>query len=289
MAKRINWAAIQMEYEAGIIQVKDLAKRYGISRSGLLKRAAAKKWTRAIGDAAEEVAKRRLAGRIVDAKRDSESGQVHSGVHEEGSTSGDNGAGSRPDDVESGRRGHSESGLRAFSGPGLQYSQDEQARLIEGLADAILETTMRQLDRASTLETVIDRGITNILEYFSLDGVIDRVTADEKTLRILANIDRLLAGKNDGIPALLSALTAAAERVQKMQRAALGQDNRMKHTVTGPKGGPVEIVTETITTEKPDFSIYSPEELLLYREMVEKAARRLSSPDMKDITPNGRT
>ena len=44
--KQINWEAIQAHYSAGIRSLMDIAKEYGVSDAGILKRAKKEDWTR---------------------------------------------------------------------------------------------------------------------------------------------------------------------------------------------------------------------------------------------------
>ena len=56
----VQWDAIERDYRAGVYTTKDLANTYGITPSGLLKHAKAKKWTKDLSTKVQERIKEKM-------------------------------------------------------------------------------------------------------------------------------------------------------------------------------------------------------------------------------------
>ncbi|GJE00568.1 hypothetical protein [Methylobacterium isbiliense] len=58
--KRFDWEAIEAEYRAGQLSLREIAKRHGISDTAIRKRAKAEGWTRALADKVREAVREKL-------------------------------------------------------------------------------------------------------------------------------------------------------------------------------------------------------------------------------------
>jgi hypothetical protein len=243
--KEIPWSEIRAKYEARVSTVRELAAEYGIDPRSISRKVKKEKWTRRITEEAQARAEEKLGRELAKSK------DVPTPTPTSAPT---------PTDV--GQAGVPTKSVKAKILP------EDEDRLIDDLADVILDTTKRQLARAQDLEKLADEMVSRLMGYLVAERLPKDGEPPPELMDLYERFHRMVVGKADSFTAIAKAAAEISERVMNMQRRALGLDQKQKVEVSGPGGKPV--AQEIEIKRAPDFSIYSPDELLVLRGMVQK-------------------
>ena len=69
-ADRIDWTAVEQEYRVGVLSVRDLARKHGVSHTAINKRAAAEGWTQDLTGAVRRKAARKIVETTAEGRAD---------------------------------------------------------------------------------------------------------------------------------------------------------------------------------------------------------------------------
>lgn len=220
-----EWVALRSEWETGVLSNRQLAEKWGVSETRIRHRRDAEGWIRD-GQAARTI--REKARQVVEAHVRA---NPDAGGRAGGSRTSQN---ANPDNVVS----FPGQGLPSVRKPkaGLpeevrqQIADHAKAVAVEAAISNIAEATIRQLEDAAMVRDVVRR--YGELVQAVLSG--DESQANQAAGRILASDKETLSGA-------ISTLIRAAEGAQKIERQALGIEERRQVSLklNEPAGGVV--------------------------------------------------
>lgn len=207
MADEVDWGAVEVEYRAGQLSVREVARRHGVAYATLADRAKRLGWTRDLSGEVRREVQRRVAMSALPPLT------VAVNLDEPGEAAAAEGGGEPRADQDGDQQSDQGNGADQPAGVPSRAIRPPDHAIVEAAANRGALVVQGHLDRAATLREHADRMSELLRDYLSGDEVAAAEAGK-----------RLFVAKSDGPGSILQALAETNERIQRMERVSLNLD-----------------------------------------------------------------